>query len=1234
MLITTFFIDGIKEVSIQTPNGIQEDGGVYGNSQNYSTWILGQDGDTTDFVGIPKTVILYGNLYKITLDTGNMFNPTIPGGTGNLNGFMNMDLQTYWENIFDGNFKLNNVSYTDYQLRLNTGIRGNQQVFPSLLEFASGVKQEIGWVEINRTRNSIYYESCNGGKGRLARSDQFYDMDSFIMTRNLFDTNSSNIGTFYYDINNNDFITNVVSAISLSPQTSQIQGSPRIGISPIDTIQENELQNFYFDNVPYPNRFSGNRNSNEYLKQLFFGVKQTLDATLNDGPIQKFVPSPIQRNKLLNNIPLLFANGRENSVGGQELVSEDQSGRILPVWSGYSKSIWAQYRISPSEQSGFENIENGFRSIVDSSTQGRCIAWEDGENRGLGERRKLDRKIGNRKRSTTESDPFDLANFKLDTPYEDFYDKIPCPTKKKLKGSDCLDVNKSNSYLINDIKDLLQTGGIKIIPVGAFNPDASVSFVDTSNLKFFNSKKINSIVGNINIPTPVIYRGPSNKKIDERLYQEVSNEPSTLTPLTSNFFGKNSRLFHENMEIGAGVRKSNLVIGTSAIFPHGTFKVSSEKKGNISELKIQQVGAECLDKNEFYKSVNFLKSVSRQSDKKLKPIGVDKYGYPVFETSDKMKGVIDSLLRDLFGFAEITLNGSDIKRGWYTTTWDSYQDTILDKSDFGFLQNYQFREAIVTPLYIEDDTTIGGEDIDENTNNTDRNLQAVRSGIASELKDIVYVNVGPVTNYWTKETVEPEMDQSKITPYLTSKNVNLYKRYNLNDAFEWGAFLSDAKIGFKQTLLDENVNFTPSEKRILTIKRLKIDELRDGVNKNAILNAGKPYKYKNTRRLATTYQSTDGYDVVIVPPTYYEYDYDDKCHKMDFDTNQKPGYSKFYAKCGVSKSSSEPIVQSDYPVINGWVLEGLYHRDASWGDKYGLIMTPELWNPSEARSCNCGTLGTGGWIKVNPDRIRLEKHSYNDYDLYWYNRYLNDGYARELVDVLKSTTSMSSGKPLYTDDQVLYLTLAHRNMHEWIVQNINGGNITIFLRTNDADRGRGLSDLRETLKGRSFSYGGQGSGQSDFIPDGLFEERVFVQYGANEFGFRYQSEPASHTSGEFDKTQTYRAVFRKFISGRSANDAIEKGTTIISSGISNVNKYKPTEFNKKVACEMLYVVESIYKMHRARLKEINNLMKNQIDAYGVTYADSPSESVNPRFDYYLSTVKKLHQAYKQKFITG
>lgn len=110
------------------------------------------------------------------------------------------------------------------------------------------------------------------------------------------------------------------------------------------------------------------------------------------------------------------------------------------------------------------------------------------------------------------------------------------------------------------------------------------------------------------------------------------------------------------------------------------------------------------------------------------------------------------------------------------------------------------------------------------------------------------------------------------------------RKYDLNNPYEYGAFIEDSLSGFVDEQLPGTIGNAYSE---LKNKNISVDR------KQQILENGRPYTYTNTKRLAAVKQEDSLYVLLdIVKPTIYEYNYDNKCERLDFEQRVQPGVNK------------------------------------------------------------------------------------------------------------------------------------------------------------------------------------------------------------------------------------------------------------------------------------------------------------------------------------------------------
>jgi hypothetical protein len=131
-------IERYKEILINQPSGNVPDGGF--SSYTLDNPSISPNG-TGDFLGVIKTVVLLGEIYKETMDTRNM----------SFTEFNNLTQQQFDDYVSQGLILLNRQT--------------------------NGQPQRIGWVEMSRSHASFYYQSCQGGKRPI--SEHYFDLNEF-----------------------------------------------------------------------------------------------------------------------------------------------------------------------------------------------------------------------------------------------------------------------------------------------------------------------------------------------------------------------------------------------------------------------------------------------------------------------------------------------------------------------------------------------------------------------------------------------------------------------------------------------------------------------------------------------------------------------------------------------------------------------------------------------------------------------------------------------------------------------------------------------------------------------------------------------------------------------------------------------------------------------------------------------------------------------------------------------
>lgn len=135
-ILARFKIQNYKEILLNQPAGLVSDGGL-------STYTLDDPlvtpNGTGDFLGLIKTVVLLGEVYRETVDTGI---------------FSFEQFRTMSQAQFD-NFVRQGMIVLNHRQENN-------------------LPQRVGWVELGRSHASFYYQSCNGGKRPI--SEHYYDI--------------------------------------------------------------------------------------------------------------------------------------------------------------------------------------------------------------------------------------------------------------------------------------------------------------------------------------------------------------------------------------------------------------------------------------------------------------------------------------------------------------------------------------------------------------------------------------------------------------------------------------------------------------------------------------------------------------------------------------------------------------------------------------------------------------------------------------------------------------------------------------------------------------------------------------------------------------------------------------------------------------------------------------------------------------------------------------------------
>lgn len=1163
MKITSFFINKFKEVSLTAPSGIQEDGGVYGDETNYLSWVLGNDGDTVDFDGIVKTNILFGELYKITLDTGNAFNPTIPGGVPNINGFMNMDLNDYWANIFDDIFKFNNLSYSS--LIRN---QGNQSIYPTLIQYANSAKERVGWVEVNRTRPSIYYNRCSNGK--RARSDHFYDVDKFLMTAELFDLDAPPqiMMSTYRNINpytgeNERYYTTNMFAAGFGVQQSSIE---RLGLTPIGNwftwinnpqghfrTYNNVPENIggYLDMFPWPRgpmwgQYSGM--PKEYLSRLVTGNQLVLDANLNDGPRIINTQIPDGLGTMYRDLPLLIA---KKSIHLEQLVEQrlqninSGTGMSLTtsVSDAYPVEIWGEIRKFPSGTT--ITIPFAIDSEINNPSYGVCQPVD-----GLDT--SIDEGGGADGRDVSILDPYGFDLYQLDKEYKEVYKKYKfCPPRKKVVYSmdttisDIKNPNPNTTAVISvgNNEEYLIGDTTRIVKIGPFNPDAVLPF--DLNYEHPLQTKLDPISNQYNDELSFKSNILDAVKIDENLLSQDLNKSGDfetsiiaisnpidadvlLEPVDSierDRLREEIKLtWYQGTEIDRGIRSSQDFVVSSVKIPYGTYKNVIEKTFNASNgttdttIKVMQNGADA-DLNEFKEAVSTVTSVAETNKTIKSAIGVNYNGLPIYPTNT-LEESLNSIKEQLTGFKEIIFRGSDVLYG-----------------------------AVSFPLYKDLIDPIRGKIKDYDVS---KKFEYVNTGI--NVSNTVDLNKGEkleLANHYHHQSFYFNKKANIPTTYLSvddfmaekekdliSGEIDFIGKYEIWSPFEPSILERNAEFTNHEITMQNITHILVSKFDGFGIRREKWGSTLENPNGNNILETKNGYLYIDT---IVVLGGGSGMNGTLKPYTHIfeingqplEYENYYKIPvKLDFASTKKvleslileenpnrpkpsipligerasslfsayPKNSVTHLSVSYSTKSNQPPstqnrVTSSENTFSGWVFQGLYHRDGSWPKDFkngwvGLL-DYNNWQPID------GGVNTGGWIKVNPNRVRLEFHNFASFSRNTVYSYIHDLWLAQKTRIMydklynpsdeiglgvPTQTQIEEPQPIispYYRDNLTYnlryepdplksdkweswekiLDLKRTDMIN-ALQEIKENVLILRLRDNDADPARGLSEIK------------------------------------------------------------------------------------------------------------------------------------------------------------------------------
>jgi hypothetical protein len=1066
MKITSFFIDNFKEISLNTSTGIQEEGGVYGDETNYSTWTLGQSGDTTDFVDIAKTNILYGELYKITLDTGNQFNPIVPGGTPNINGFMNTDPEDYWFYIVENEFVFNGITYDDAR-RNKFGKKFNPRTdFITLLEYANSVKERVGWVEVNRTRSSLYYELCFEGK--RARVDNFYDLDKFLMTAELFDieNNSNIIYAPYENINpyngeNERYYS--VSKFNVSPNVSTQIGyqNPlyRASLEPVDswftwiTNRQGHFRTYknipdniggYLDYFPWPRgpqwgQYSGM--PKEYLLKLITGNLEVLDADINNGTVVKKTKIPSGIGTKINQVPLLIASKeRHLNIGIEQILKGGTNalGDPLPVSEVYPLQIWGDIR--PSSL-----IQIGFISNINSPSIGDCQPLEILKDKFT-------------KEDDTDffvkiEDPYGFDLYKLDKEYKEVYNKYKfCPPRKKVNNSFKVSpiqipINKNNTKISTGNLEEYNTNAVRIMKIGAFNPDSKL-FLDSSKLSYSGpyENRENIILGQPNIKlkypdveTEIEYFTENNMTLpvpgidyEDGIYDTITwisgtpieksiNNDEPYSSQRINFLDEQNLSLYNEIEMDLGIRNPNDFLVTSREIPYGTYRhiLENDETGKKT-LKIIQNGSDA-DTSEFNASIT---SILQKSNFKPtgKIVGVDSDGLPIYSENTLEQSLID-LKEQLFGIKEVIFRGSDVLNGAVSSMIFS---SFINANVFDITESDLFGVAPTTE-YMNTGISVN-DTIDLNIGE--------KYGVVNTYKHKIFRYIQGLNpkNISSKDF----MSQKELT--IGSGEIDFIGTYNLWTPYERVKSKNEEKI------LEKITHILISKYDVFGNKKETWASTKENPKDIPIKLTSTGHLFLDIKTPTTEdfkYNRVDNLDFKIIG-SIVEYD---KYYKVPvkivqssfLEGNDVPGYnygvdewwnSVMTIGCDVRyspvsdkippKPSEQKTVTSAKNTYGGWVFGGLYHRNGAWPKDHkfraGLIGN-NIWTPCD------GSVETGAWIKVPDERVVVEYHNFNSSE-HSIRSYIHDIWLwyKDQMFILENQSNASENILLspYTRENILY----------------------------------------------------------------------------------------------------------------------------------------------------------------------------------------------------------------------
>lgn len=141
--------------------------------------------------------------------------------------------------------------------------------------------------------------------------------------------------------------------------------------------------------------------------------------------------------------------------------------------------------------------------------------------------------------------------------------------------------------------------------------------------------------------------------------------------------------------------------------------------------------------------------------------------------------------------------------------------------------------------------------------------------------------VGEVTIKAT--VIEIVQTGATATEGATTRRIE-YRKYDLNNIYEWGAFVEDSGNNFVEEKAASAMSAWVELK----------DPKTTAERKRQIFDTGMQFsQYPNTRRLASVYAENNSFYLVNQnQPSIWNYNYDDRCEKRDFETRVTPGTNR------------------------------------------------------------------------------------------------------------------------------------------------------------------------------------------------------------------------------------------------------------------------------------------------------------------------------------------------------